>query len=92
MCSLQSDWASLHSLVPLPVPALSCRVFAVGYAARQISSRAQLERLINNPPIAAGLAVPPADWLAVGPYLMACGQCETQVSCGQVSLVRMHMS
>jgi hypothetical protein len=63
----------------------------VGYAARQISSRAQLERLMTNPPVAAGLAVSPAEWLAVGPCLMACGQCGTEFDREKVSPVLLCM-
>jgi hypothetical protein len=37
-------------------------VFAVGYAAQQISSGAQLQRLMSNPPLAFGLQQPPVDW------------------------------
>jgi hypothetical protein len=44
-----------HSLLLLRCHACAHRLFAVGYAARQISSAAQLERLLSNPPMAAAL-------------------------------------
>jgi hypothetical protein len=42
---------------------------------------------MNNPPVAAGLAVSPADWLAVGPLLNKCGWCEKGIDYDEVSLV-----
>lgn len=67
---------------PLPPshhPANPLRLFAVGYAARQISTSGQLERLLSNPPVAAGLAISPVDWLAVAPAQITCGGCEQVV-------------
>jgi hypothetical protein len=64
---------------------LLCRLFAVGYAARQISCRSQLELLIsNNAAVASGLAIHPADWLSVGPEDVTCAQCSREVQRSQV--------
>lgn len=41
---------------------LRCRLFAVGYAARHISSGTQLHRLLSNPPLARALQVPVDSW------------------------------
>jgi hypothetical protein len=73
----------------LPCPVLSCpvlsRLFAVGYAARQVSSRTLLERLLSNSPTAAaGLGLHPADWVLAGPQQAVCGTCDNLVCREQV--------
>jgi hypothetical protein len=40
----------------------ACRLFAVGYAARHISSGAQLQRLLSNPPLARALQLHVGTW------------------------------
>jgi hypothetical protein len=47
-------------------------MYAVGYAARQLSSVQQLQALMNNPPLPHGLMAPPDTWL---------GYCSQEVSC-----------
>lgn len=78
-----------HPCLPAcPALALCCsyRLFAVGYAARQVSCRSQLELLLSNPPAAPGLAIAPADWLAVGGEDVTCAQCDAKVSGQQVGV------
>jgi hypothetical protein len=52
------------------------RVFAVGYAARQISCGAQLQRLFSNPPLAHGLQLPAARWnVHLASAMLPCATC-----------------
>jgi hypothetical protein len=72
------------SSLSLSCPALPChpsRLFAVGYAARQVSSRTQLERLLSNSPAAAaGLGLHPADWALLGQSKVVCAHCSEEVA------------
>lgn len=63
----------------------ACRLFAVGYAARHVSSSQQLLRLLSNPPAPAALRVEPTDWathhLEINvPEGLLCGACGAQLA------------
>jgi hypothetical protein len=71
-------------LIFSPFPPPACRVFAVGYASRQLGSGSQLELLLSNPPATPGAAIHPADWLAVAPSKVTCQHCDREGSAYRV--------
>jgi len=66
---LQQAWTPHACLISLVTAAMgfcpclpACRLFAVGYALRQINSGAQLLRMLSNPPVPLGLCPSAKDW------------------------------
>jgi len=62
-----------------------CRLFAVGYAARKLSSTDQLVGLMWNPPLPYGLDVLPETWTACSRQPYSCTGCGELCSWKQVS-------
>jgi hypothetical protein len=77
VCSVAawSPLVTLPTFTGIMLPTV-CRVFAVGYAARQISSGAQLQRLLSNPPLAHGLQLPAGRWsIDLVSSMLPCATC-----------------